>query len=90
MIVGGGAAGALSPPSAPARCAAIAFAEEFCGYSLLALSFARDAVRRASMLTLEQGLWVEQDLSTLAYQTEDAVEGMGAFVEKRKPTFQDR
>jgi enoyl-CoA hydratase len=39
--------------------------------------------------TLDAGLEVEADLSTLAYQTEDAVEGMRAFVEKRTPEFKD-
>jgi enoyl-CoA hydratase len=33
---------------------------------------------------------VEADLSTLAFQTEDAEEGMRAFIEKRKPAFKDR
>ena len=74
---------------APLVPAAIAFAEEFAGYGLPALRFARDAVRRASTSTLENGLLIEQDLATLAFQTEDAAEGMRAFAEKRKPQFKD-
>lgn len=73
----------------PAVDAAVEFAEEFTRYGLLALQFARDAVRRASSSTLEQGMLIEQDLSTLAFQTEDALEGMRAFVDKRKPVFRD-
>ena len=69
---------------------AIAFAREFSGYSLPVLGFARDAVKRASDTPLEEGLRVEADLSTLAYQTQDAEEGMAAFVDKRKPAFKDR
>jgi Enoyl-CoA hydratase/carnithine racemase len=70
--------------------AAVAVAREFTGYSKLAASFARSAVQRAGDLPVHEGLKVEADLSTLAYQTADAVEGMTAFIEKRKPQFQDR
>jgi len=67
----------------------IAFAREFSGYSLPVLGFARDAVRRATDVPLGEGLKVEADLSTLAFQTRDAAEGMAAFTEKRKPGFKD-
>ncbi|KJK22198.1 enoyl-CoA hydratase [Burkholderiaceae bacterium 16] len=66
-----------------------AFLSEFTGYSRCASLFAREAVVRGMATTLDAGLEVEADLSTLAYQTEDAVEGMGAFVEKRTPEFKD-
>jgi enoyl-CoA hydratase len=68
---------------------ALAFAHEFSYYGLLALHFARSAVQRAAEVTLEEGLRVEQDLSTLAFQTQDAAEGMLAFKDKRKPAFRD-
>jgi len=69
--------------------AGIAFACEFTGYSLRTLEFARAAVRRAADLSLAEGLKTEAELSTLAYRTADAEEGMAAFVEKRKPKFRD-
>lgn len=69
---------------------ALAFVREFAGFSLPALGFARDAVRRALDTPLPEGLKIEADLSTLAFQTADAVEGMTAFMEKRAPRFQDR
>lgn len=69
---------------------AIAFAKEFSNFSLLALNFARDAVKRGLETSLGEGLKIEADLSTLAYQTEDSNEGMAAFMEKRKPQFKDR
>ncbi|WP_246800758.1 enoyl-CoA hydratase/isomerase family protein [Mesorhizobium amorphae] len=69
--------------------AAIAFAGEFTAHSLVALQLARSAVARALDLPVNQGLKVEADLSTLAYQTRDAEEGMAAFLEKRKPEFRD-
>jgi len=69
--------------------AALAFAHEFSGYSLLAQNFAREAVSRAFDVPLLQGLKIEADLSTLAFRTTDAVEGMAAFTEKRKANFKD-
>jgi enoyl-CoA hydratase len=70
--------------------AAFAFAREFSAYGLMAQQFAREAVQRAADTTLAEGLRIEADLSTLAYRTADAEEGMQAFIEKRKPVFQDR
>jgi enoyl-CoA hydratase len=69
---------------------AIAFAREFSGYSLPVLRYAREAVSRAGETPLAEGLKLEADLSTLAYQNRDAAEGMAAFLEKRKPRFEDR
>ena len=69
---------------------ALAFAREFSGYSLPVLSLAREAVRRALDTPLNEGLKIEADLSTLAFNTEDAAEGTSAFLEKRKPRFKDR
>jgi enoyl-CoA hydratase len=66
-----------------------AFAREMTGYSLPVLGLARDAIRRAFDLPLNEGLKIEADLSTLAFQTEDSVEGMTAFIEKRTPVFKD-
>ncbi|PRX10773.1 UNVERIFIED_ORG: short chain enoyl-CoA hydratase [Martelella mediterranea] len=65
------------------------FAGRFTRYSLPALEFARQAVRRAGDVPLAEGLRVEADLSTLAYRLGDAEEGMAAFEEKRKPEFKD-
>ncbi|OGA37629.1 MAG: enoyl-CoA hydratase [Betaproteobacteria bacterium RIFCSPLOWO2_12_FULL_62_13] len=67
----------------------IAFAREFSGYSLPVLGFGREAVKRALDTPLNEGLKIEADLSTLAFQTRDANEGMAAFMEKRKPKFGD-
>lgn len=69
--------------------AGIAFAREFSGHGMVALRLARGAVQRALQTSLAEGLKVEADLSTLAYQTKDANEGMAAFLEKRKPQFKD-
>ncbi|CAG2160711.1 enoyl-CoA hydratase/isomerase family protein [Cupriavidus numazuensis] len=65
------------------------FLSEFIGYSRCASQFARNAVVRGMETTLDAGLEIEADLSTLAYQTADAAEGMRAFLDKRTPEFKD-
>lgn len=67
--------------------AAVGYAQEFAGYSPLALQWARSAVQRSLQGTLQEGLKAEADLSTLAFRTDDAAEGMQAFIEKRPPQF---
>lgn len=68
----------------------INFARTFTRFGLPALRAARVAVQRALDMPIGEGLKVEADLSTLGFQTEDAQEGMAAFLEKRKPIFKDR
>jgi enoyl-CoA hydratase len=72
-----------------ALAAGVAYAREFSGYSLPVLGFAREAVSRALDTPLHEGFKIEADLSTLAFQTKDAAEGMAAFIEKRKAKFDD-
>jgi enoyl-CoA hydratase len=69
--------------------AGLAFTAKFTRYSLPALEMARRAVQRAGDVSLIEGLRIEADLSTLAYRTRDAEEGMAAFEEKRKAVFAD-
>ena len=45
---------------------------------------------RADQSALAEGLLIERDLNTLAFQGEDAIEGATAFLEKRAPDFKDR
>jgi enoyl-CoA hydratase len=68
---------------------AFAFAHEFTGFSLMALLYAREAVQRALAAPLHEGLKIEADLSTLAFQSKDAQEGIAAFIEKRAAKFVD-
>jgi len=66
------------------------FAAAFTCYSRPVVALARDAVACASDLSIDDGLRAEANLVTLAFQTEDADEGMTAFEQKRKPVFKDR
>ena len=65
------------------------FAERFTCFSMPAIEFARDAVKRALDVPVHEGLKIEADLATLAFQTHDAEEGMAAFEEKRQANFKD-
>lgn len=69
--------------------AGMAFAREFTKYSLPVLALAREAVMRAGDTPISEGLKIEADLNTLAFQTKDVQEGMSAFIEKREAKFKD-
>ena len=56
----------------------------------LAVRFGKQAVLAADETPLGAGLEQERRLFELAMATEDRVEGMRAFVEKRKPEFRGR
>ena len=55
--------------------------------SPIAVGFALEAIRRGQDMPQKEGEIVECDLFGLAASTEDMKEGMGAFIEKRKPNF---
>jgi enoyl-CoA hydratase/carnithine racemase len=56
----------------------------------LAVRLAKQAVLTAEQTSLEEGLRTERRLFDQAMATEDRVEGMNAFLEKRQPRFQGR
>ena len=56
----------------------------------IALRYAKEAVVKGLGMSLEDGLRLEGDLSTLLRTTEDRVEGAKAFLEKRKPRWTGR
>ena len=56
----------------------------------IALQAAKRAVKEASSLPLEEGLKIEAELFGLLFATEDAHEGVDAFLSKRKPQFKGK
>jgi enoyl-CoA hydratase len=66
---------------------ALALAGEIAALPPLAVMAAKDAVNRASELSLEAGLEFERRTFIGLFDTEDQKEGMAAFVEKRKPVW---
>ena len=59
-------------------------------FSLPALSFIKQAVDRGLELPLGEGTDLEAVLFEEVFQTADAKEGVKAFIEKRKPAFQNK
>lgn len=70
--------------------AVVAVAADVAGMSLNATMMAKETVNRAFESSLAEGLRFERRLFQSMFATGDQKEGMTAFVEKRKPTFQNR
>jgi enoyl-CoA hydratase/3-hydroxyacyl-CoA dehydrogenase len=56
----------------------------------VAVALAKDAINRGMETALIEGLTIELDNIAKAFQTEDKVEGMDAFVKRRKPDFKGK
>ena len=69
---------------------AIAIAEMIAAKSPVAVAAAKEATRAAVSLPLEEGLKLETALFQLCFASEDKVEGVRAFMEKRTPNFPGR
>jgi enoyl-CoA hydratase/carnithine racemase len=70
--------------------AALELAAEVSERPPVAARLAKQAVLAAEETALTAGLDHERRLYELAMATEDRVEGMNAFIEKRKPEFRGR
>ncbi|MEW9492366.1 MAG: enoyl-CoA hydratase-related protein [Candidatus Aramenus sulfurataquae] len=68
---------------------ALRLAEEIASKPLLSIVLAKDAVTRALETTLQQGLDIERRDFYVALASEEAKEGMKAFLEKRKPRWEN-
>jgi len=69
---------------------ASAMGREMAGKSPIAVSYVKEALHKGMDLTLDQGLRMELDLYLLLFTTDDRVEGVTAFGEKRKPKFKGK
>ncbi|PZF77483.1 enoyl-CoA hydratase [Aestuariivirga litoralis] len=69
---------------------ALTAAAKIAGYSQPIVMMAKETVNRAQEMSLSEGVRFERRLFLSMFATEDQKEGMQAFIEKRKPRFQDR
>ncbi len=69
---------------------AIQLAQKIAGLSHIAVRVAKDAVNRALELPLQEGLNYEKRNFYLLFGTEDRLEGMNAFIEKRQANWKHR
>jgi len=69
---------------------AVALAKEIAGKSPIALKFAKKAINAAMETALSQGINYERTLYMWLFSTEDAQEGISAFLEKRKPIWKGK
>ena len=66
---------------------AFALAQRIATHAPVALEYAKEAINKGMDMTLDQGLRLEQDLTVILQSTADRAEGIGSFLEKRKPEF---
>ena len=68
----------------------LALATTIAGHSLPALMAIKESVNRAYESSLAEGIWFERRQLHARFASDDAHEGMKAFLAKRKPVFQHR
>lgn len=77
-------------PDAELATHAMALARELAERPPIALRQAKRATRAAVEATLESGLQVELEAFAIAFASEDRLEGVRAFLEKRRPVWKGR
>ncbi len=77
-------------PDAELQAAALKLAAQVAGYSLPALMAIKESVNRAYEASLSEGILFERRELHARFASEDAHEGMHAFLAKRKPEFKHR
>lgn len=68
---------------------AIRVAARIASFSQPIIAMAKECVNAANEMTLAEGVRFERRIFHSTFATNDQKEGMGAFMEKRKPTFTD-
>ncbi|MGH7702909.1 MAG: enoyl-CoA hydratase/isomerase family protein [Gemmatimonadales bacterium] len=77
-------------PAAELRARVLALAETIAEKSPVALQLIKEAVRASLRSPLDEGLRQERTLFAVAFSSEDKIEGVKAFLEKRKAEFRGR
>jgi enoyl-CoA hydratase/carnithine racemase len=77
-------------PDAEVETRAIAMAQQIAALPPLAIELAKECVLRGMDASLDAGLALETKAIQLLFASEDKKEGMAAFIEKRKPSFQGK
>ncbi|MCW5655926.1 enoyl-CoA hydratase [Hydrogenophaga sp.] len=77
-------------PDAELRAHTLALATQIAGYSLPALMAIKEAVNRAWESSLSEGILFERRALYERFASDDAHEGMHAFLDKRSPVFTHR
>jgi enoyl-CoA hydratase len=77
-------------PAAELEAETMKLAEKIAEKAPIALQLCKEAVKFASRSNLDEGLRREVDLFAICFSTEDKQEGVSAFLEKRKPSFQGK
>lgn len=77
-------------PDAELQTMTLKLATQIAGYSLPALMAIKESVNRAHETSLSEGILFERRALHARFASDDAHEGMHAFLDKRKPVFQHR
>jgi enoyl-CoA hydratase len=72
------------------RARTLELATRIAAKSPLTLRVAKEAVRAAQALPIEEGIKYERDLFCLCFSSEDKEEGVAAFLEKRPAAWKGR
>jgi len=77
-------------PDAEVEKRAVEMAQQIAALSPLAIRQAKEVVLRGMDAALDTGLALETKAIQILFSSQDQKEGMAAFIEKRKPTFQGK
>lgn len=70
--------------------AALKLADEICAKAPLAVRYTKSALQRALSVAEESGCEIERDLFALSFASQDRIEGLEAFGQKRPADFKGR
>ncbi|MGK0467753.1 short-chain-enoyl-CoA hydratase [Clostridium sp.] len=65
-------------------------ANKIASVAQIAVKYSKSAINRGIETDIETGMAMENDIFGLCFATKDQREGMTAFIEKRKPVFQNK